>query len=41
MTGASYGKRDRFQQITNENRLCSFLNSSPRLFASGVTCGVR
>jgi hypothetical protein len=28
MTGA---ERDRFQQITNENRLCSFLNSSPRL----------
>ena len=31
MTGASHGKRDRFRQITNENHLCLFLNSSPRL----------
>ena len=31
MTGASHGKRDRFRQITNENRVCLFLNSSPWL----------
>jgi hypothetical protein len=31
MTDASHGKRDRFRQITNKNRLCSFLNSSARL----------
>ena len=32
------GRGPRFQQITNENRLCSFLNVDPAAFSGGVTC---